>query len=124
MVQKEMAQRITAKAQSKEMGSFTIFLQTYGTPSLAVNVSRNCFYPAPQVDSSVVKLEFHPPKISNTQEFHTFVRRAYQQRRKMLRSTLSIQGRYSNQRPEELSFEDWIELFHSAHTILSTQFSL
>ena len=111
MVQKELADRMVAHPGTKEMSSFTIFLQTYCKPSIALKVSRHCFFPAPNVDSCVVRLDFHPPRMKNPELFLAIVRRAFQQRRKMLRSTLSIQNEpFASMRPEALSFDDWMTL--------------
>lgn len=111
MVQKELADRIVAHPGTKEMSSFTIFLQTYCKPSIALKVSRRCFFPVPSVDSCVVRLDFHPPRMKNPELFLAIVRRAFQQRRKMLRSTLSIQNEpFASLRPEALSFDDWMTL--------------
>ncbi len=111
MVQKEVADRIVAKPGSKEISSLTIFLQIYAKLSIAVKVSPRCFYPAPNVASSVIKLEFHEPRIKEPQPLIAWIRKAYQQRRKMLRSTLGIEGEASTLRPENLSLDHWIELF-------------
>lgn len=112
MVQKEMAYRMAAQKGTKEMSSLTIFLQTYCQPKIAWNVSRHCFFPVPNVESCVVELRFRTPPIKELADFHSFVRRAFQQRRKMLRSTLSISKEpTASMRPEELSFEDWLIAF-------------
>ncbi|MBF8263728.1 MAG: rsmA [Parachlamydiales bacterium] len=113
MVQKEMADRIVAKSRTKEISSFTIFLKTYSDPSIAVKVSRHCFYPEPKVDSCVIRLDFHAPLMNDPKRFTAMVRRAFQQRRKMLRSTLSIQYKeFATLRPEDLSYEQWMQLFN------------
>jgi 16S rRNA (adenine1518-N6/adenine1519-N6)-dimethyltransferase len=114
MVQKEVALRMVAVPKARQMNSLAIFLQTYCHPKIVLSVSRRCFYPAPKVDSCVVELNFFPPPIKDLEKFHAFVRRAFQQRRKTLRSTLSIHREpYSLMRPEELSFNEWKELFTS-----------
>ncbi len=113
MVQKELADRMTAHPGTKEMSSFTIFLQTYCKPTLALKVSRHCFFPVPKVDSCVMRLDFHPPRVDKPKSFLALVRRAFQQRRKMLRSTLSIQQEpFATKRPESLSYEDWLVVYH------------
>lgn len=111
MMQKEVAERITAKPGSKEISSLTLFLQLFAKPSIAVNVSERCFYPAPKVASSVVRLDFHEPPIADPEPLVAWIRKAYQQRRKMLRSTLGIQGEWGTLRPEALSLSDWLQLF-------------
>lgn len=111
MVQKEVADRVIAKEGSKTISSLTLFLQIYAKLSIAVKVSERCFYPAPKVSSSVVKLEFHEPRLKDPQPLIDWFRKAYQQRRKMLRSTLGIEGEAATLRPEDLSLDDWIRLF-------------
>jgi len=113
MVQKEVAERMTAQPGSKEISSLTLFLQLYAEVSMALKVSRNCFYPAPKVDSSVIQLLFHEPPLENPEELLHWIRRAYQQRRKMLRSTLNLKGPAASLRPEVLSLKDWVTLFQS-----------
>ena len=119
MVQKEMADRMVAKHGSKAISSLTIFLQLFACLSIAIKVSRNCFYPAPSVDSTVVKLQFHEPLVSQVDPFVAMVRKAFGQRRKMLRSTLGIKTElYAQLRPESLSLQDWLNLYSlSEHEI-------
>ena len=108
MVQKEVAQRIIAQPGTKEISSFTIFLKTYCDARIACKVSRNCFFPVPKVDSCVVALDFREPLFDEPKDFLPIMRRAFQQRRKMLRSTLGIhQEPFASMRPEMLSIEDW-----------------
>ena len=57
MVQEEVARRFTAKPDTSDYSSFTLFLRFYTTPHYAFTVSRNCFYPAPRVNSAVVVLK-------------------------------------------------------------------
>ena len=116
MVQREVAQRIVAQKGTKEMSLLTLFLQIYSDPSLAIKfISRNCYLPAPKVDSSVVALHFREPRIAYPERFMVWVRNAFQQRRKMLRSTLLIQQEpYATLRPQDLSLDEWIALFEQA----------
>lgn len=125
MVQEEVARRFTAKPGTSEYSSFTLFLNFFSTPRYAFTVSRNCFYPAPKVDSGVVVLDLHQPlEGSNQEAFFEMTRTAFGQRRKMLRSSLKDlyppklveealmkMGRDIQSRPEELSVEDFIQLF-------------
>lgn len=114
MVQKEMAERMIAPPHSKDRSSFTIFIQTYANPAVAIKVSRNCFYPVPQVDSCVVRLDFHKPVMDDPEGFLKMVRQAFQQRRKMLRSTLrTVEEPFASMRPEALTFDQWLTIrFH------------
>ncbi len=56
MVQKEVAERLLGHTSTKEYNSLSVLIQTYMDVSRVINVPRNCFYPAPNVDSVVVKL--------------------------------------------------------------------
>ncbi|MEK6566080.1 MAG: 16S rRNA (adenine(1518)-N(6)/adenine(1519)-N(6))-dimethyltransferase RsmA, partial [Bacteroidota bacterium] len=58
MMQLEVARRLTAKPRSKEYGILSVFTQFYAKPELLFRVSRNSFYPRPNVDSAVVNLKF------------------------------------------------------------------
>lgn len=96
LVQEEVARRFTAAPGSKEYGSITIFLNFYSKPSYAFTVSNKCFYPQPKVQSAVVKFELRkPPAISDQEGFFTLVHTGFEQRRKMLRSSLKSSTRPS-----------------------------
>lgn len=57
MVQKEVAQRLVADENSKDNSSISLFVKYYADASIAFNVSRNVFVPAPNVDSAVVNMK-------------------------------------------------------------------
>lgn len=125
MVQDEVARRFTAQPGTSDYGSFTLFLNFYTSPRYAFQVSKNCFYPVPNVQSAVVILDLkEPPKLSNEINFFILTRTAFQQRRKMLRTSLRslynpelvaealiASGLNPQARPENLSLEDFIHLF-------------
>lgn len=125
MVQEEVARRFVGVPRTKEYGSLTVFLNYYSLPKYGFRVSRNCFYPKPNVDSAVVRFDLQtPPEVSSETKFFELTRTAFGQRRKMLsntlgdlypsdriKSTLEELGKSSKARAEELSFEDFIELF-------------
>jgi len=92
MVQKEVFNRMKALSGSKEYGALSIFIQYYMDIKLVCNVSRNCFYPAPNVDSCVVRLEvLNKPRVQveNDKIFFQIVRSAFGKRRKTLLNALS-----------------------------------
>lgn len=94
MVQWEVAQRILAAPGSKEYGSLTLALATVTHPSLAFRVSRNCFYPRPEVDSAVLTLERREVPAGGLDQhglkcLEALVRAAFGQRRKTLANALS-----------------------------------
>lgn len=127
MVQDEVAKRFTAKSKTSAYGSITVFLNVYAAVHYAFRVSRNCFYPQPNVDSAIVTFTLHPPQqLEKTDDFFKITRRAFEQRRKMLKSSLSemiepqkIEAALHacelplNTRPEELSLEQWTAFYHA-----------
>lgn len=89
MVQKEVAQRICAKAGTVEYGAFSVYCQYHGAPRIVLQVPAGCFVPAPKVDSAVVRLDPYPPgqnPLGQVEEklFFRVVKAAFGQRRKML----------------------------------------
>ena len=126
MVQKEVAQRIVAFPKTKAYSSLTLFVKTYADPKLAFNVSPTSFYPQPSVKSAVVFFKLKKPflKGSELKQWHQFVHRSFQQRRKKLTSSLKfffpkekIEQALTdlklslNSRPEELAFDQFFSLF-------------
>jgi len=123
VVQKEVTDRIKAKPKTKEYGSLTIFIQFYTTFQSALPIPSSSFYPRPSVDSNVVHLVYkEPPTDIDPARFFALVRKAFQQRRKMLTSSLhegypelkanlEELGISPRARPEELSFDEWIALY-------------
>lgn len=132
MVQDEVAKRFTATPGTPEYSSFTVFLNFFTTPRYAFQVSNHCFYPEPSIQSAVVILELKsPPTVSNEEQFFLLTRAAFSQRRKMLRS--SLRSLYSSEmiteallsfhlnpqiRPEELSLEEFIQLFEKLQSFI------
>lgn len=126
MVQEEVARRITAKHGNGDYGSLTVFLNFYCNPHYLFTVSKNCFYPVPKVESAIIKLDLKkPPLVKDVDKFFEMTRRAFEHRRKMLKSSLrelyapelvekglSELGLNPQARPEELSLDDFLNLFH------------
>lgn len=125
MVQKEFAQRMTAKKATPEYSSLTVFLQFYGSIPKSFIVKSSCFYPKPRVDSSVIHCKLHSPLLPGKEErFFQLTRAAFGQRRKMLRSSLrelyspeKVEeallkiGHPHTERPEGLSIDEFILLY-------------
>ncbi|KIL34944.1 16S rRNA methyltransferase [Cohnella kolymensis] len=92
MVQKEVAERMTASPGGKEYGSLSIAVQYYCEAKLVCTVPAGSFIPAPNVDSAVIKLtRRNKPAVSVTDEalFFDVVRASFAQRRKTLVNNLS-----------------------------------
>lgn len=90
MVQKEVADRLSAKPDSKEYNSLTVFINYYFAVKKLFDVSRNCFVPRPNVDSSIVELKRKTNNIDvkNESLFFKLVRDSFQFKRKNLRNNL------------------------------------
>jgi 16S rRNA (adenine1518-N6/adenine1519-N6)-dimethyltransferase len=121
MMQVEVAQRLLAKPKTKAYGILSVVTHLYAQPALVFTVSRNSFYPVPEVDSALVHLDFRrqlPP--CNVPLLLAVVRATFGKRRKTLRNGLRYMGWTDEQleavrfdlqrRPEELSLEEFIEL--------------
>ena len=92
MVQKEAAQRLCAQMGTRQCGSVTAAVRYYSEPSLLFHVSRGSFLPAPNVDSSVIRLDIRdraPAKVQDERFLFQVVRAAFSQRRKTLPNPLS-----------------------------------
>ena len=92
MVQAEVGQRLAAPPGSKVYGSPSAKAAWYGDFRLAGSVSRQVFWPVPNVDSILVAFERHEQPGTEAERVTTFglIDAAFQQRRKMLRQALSV----------------------------------
>lgn len=91
MVQKEVAQRITAKPGTGDYSAFTVFCQFYAEPEILFDVPSSCFVPQPKVTSSVVCLRIRreiPWEIDDRDLFFRVVKASFAMRRKQLQNGL------------------------------------
>ena len=120
MVQKELAQRLTAKIGTKDYSRLTVMTSLYFDIKICFLISPNVFLPKPKVQSAfieIIKKENSSHHDINLKSFDQVVRMAFNQRRKMLRNSLSsLNIDIKNcaidftERPEQLSVEDFIEI--------------
>lgn len=91
MIQKEVAQRICAKAGTPEYGAFSLFVQYHADAQVCFDVPPDCFQPRPKVTSSVIRLEpkAPPPELKDEKLFFSLIKAAFAQRRKTLVNALS-----------------------------------
>jgi 16S rRNA (adenine1518-N6/adenine1519-N6)-dimethyltransferase len=92
LVQREVADRLMAAPGSKDYSSLSCFVQYHTRPVYRHMVKRTSFYPEPEVDSSLLKLEFlEKPSVEVVDEkiFFKVVRGAFNQRRKTIMNSLS-----------------------------------
>ena len=90
MVQEEVALRLCAKENTPEYGAITAAIALKGTAKIVKKVSRNLFYPRPNVDSAVVKITFDRGRIPVKSEkaYRQTVKCAFLNRRKTLENNL------------------------------------
>ncbi len=106
-VQKEVAERIVARASSDAYGSLTIYLNYYFEPKIEFFISNTCFRPIPDVHSAFLRLmpRKQPPiELRDEKLFFRIMRGSFSMRRKKLRTVLrSMFGKMDWERVEELS---------------------
>lgn len=124
MMQKEVADRIVAKPNSRSYGSLSVFLQYNFDIKTVVKVSRNCFIPKPNVDSIVLVFETKEKanSLKNEDIFFKLIRDAFKYKRKNLRNNLKSydlnkiekvliqKSKNLTSRAEQLTIEDFIEI--------------
>ena len=131
MMQKEVAQRICGKPKTKDYNALSVFIQYYSNAKIAINVPASSFYPAPDVESSVVLIERKEivNKAVDEIAFNSFVKDIFLQRRKTLMNNIS-KTNYSKEkvskileekgysqsiRSEELSVNEIVDLFNTIY---------
>lgn len=105
MMQKEVADRISAKPGTKAYGSLSIAVQYYMQAEIAMIVPKTVFMPQPNVDSAVLRLIRHdapPVQVKDEDFFFTVTKAAFAQRRKTLLNNLQSQLPNGKARKEEI----------------------
>jgi len=90
-VQYELALRMRDRPGGDHYGALAVWLQAQGRVKLLKKLSPKVFWPRPDVNSAVVRIEYDPRRAARIVDrgfFHDFIRRLFQQRRKSLRSVL------------------------------------
>ena len=95
MMQKEVAERIVTGPGSRTYGALSVAVQYYCTLDVVEEVPRECFMPAPKVDSTVLKLTLRkepPVELLSEEMFFRCVKAGFSQRRKTLSNSLKQTG--------------------------------
>ncbi len=126
MVQKEAGDRILSLPGSRNCGSISSAVRFYSTPKFNFNVSKNCFFPSPNVESSVISFMITNKYINvNKKKLFRILKSAFRERRKNILNSISSgmhmeKSKVSdiliscdldrNLRAENLSLEDFINI--------------
>lgn len=127
MVQEEVGRRLVAKPNTADYSAITLAVLLRGSAVITRKVNRNMFYPAPNVDSAVVRIDVEEGKLEgeNKTLIHKLVRSAFAMRRKTLVNNLNASfglskaeatdkltkaGLDEKVRGEALSLEDYVRL--------------
>ena len=122
-VQNEVADRLTAKADTDDYGLLSVILQLRYDISVRKEVSPSCFYPPPEVKSAIVNMILREPAVQpvNYNQFKELLKLCFSKRRKQLggilrkrfpqvETTLPSLGLDLRSRPETLNPEQWVRL--------------
>ncbi len=125
-IQYEVAQRVCARTGRLSLLALSVLM--YGDPSLEMRVPAGAFYPAPKVDSAVIKINLYPEPLligSLRNHFFTVIKAGFLHKRKTLRNSLSKGLGWApakaadllsaasvdpQRRAETLSLEEWLEV--------------
>ena len=121
MMQKEVAERLSAVTGTKAYGRFTVVTGAYLNMEYCFTIPPDVFIPKPKVDSAIIRFtKKENPLISDEKymRFNKLVSAAFSQRRKMLRNTLKgwdihpdLQEQINfSRRPETLTIEEFVTL--------------
>jgi 16S rRNA (adenine1518-N6/adenine1519-N6)-dimethyltransferase len=120
LIQKEVAERITAHPGSRDYGYFSVECQLFATVEYLFTVKPGSFRPPPLVDSAVIRLTPRPElAVADAEGFLTLVSRCFQMKRKTLRNNLApFYPREivdalpeAGMRAEQLSLQQFADLF-------------
>jgi 16S rRNA (adenine1518-N6/adenine1519-N6)-dimethyltransferase len=127
MVQWEVAQRIIA--EPGDLSMLGVSVQFYGRPRIVARVPATAFYPAPKVDSAILRIDVQPYETLTQEErdrFFRVVQAGFSERRKQLHNSLTHGLHYKNdiirawlaaasidasRRAETLSIDEWLRLW-------------
>ncbi len=127
MAQREVAERLAAPPGSKIYGRTSVLTAFHGQAKMVGTVSRNAFFPVPNVDSAIVQIHRREPPEADVDVFKRVVKAAFGQRRKTIRQSLAgVMGSPEavsqalgeigidpGARPERLGLDDFVAIARS-----------
>lgn len=126
MMQKEVGERIAAQPGTKAYGALSLAVQYYATITQVSKVSREVFFPKPNVDSIVLRLDLRkeaPVSLEDEQLFFDVIKAGFSQRRKTLRNTLSGLAGLSKEEMEEAMEAAGIDPGRRGETLTMEEFA-
>ena len=105
MIQKEVAQRLLAEPGTNLSGAITYGIYYYTVPQNVIEVSRDSFIPAPEVDSQVIKLNIRKNPlviVKDEEKLFKIIKLAFMQRRKTLINALSNGNLYTKEEIKQM----------------------
>jgi 16S rRNA (adenine1518-N6/adenine1519-N6)-dimethyltransferase len=130
LIQKEVAERITARPGGREYGYFSVECRLFAEPEYLFTVPPGAFRPPPKVDSAMIRLTPRSElPIDAPEKFLAFVSSCFRQKRKTLRNNLSgtypaalLEGRPEvSRRAEQLSVAEFVELYRALQDAVTTR---
>jgi len=132
VVQKEVAERLTALPGGRDYGYLSVLAQFHSSPQIVLSVPPGAFSPPPKVASTLVTFQMSPRfrewSQRTSEAFMEFVKRCFAHKRKRLLNNLDIAfprgvvrqvladaGHGEDTRGEELSLEEFANLFEQLH---------
>lgn len=126
MVQKEVGERLTAKPGSRDRGVLTVAAEFFGKASVVATVPKPSFWPQPEVDSAIVRIETRDRRYAiDNKRFFSIVKAGFSAKRQKLQNALSRALRVPKDdvrewlhrtrispdlRAEDLSLDQWVTL--------------
>ncbi len=134
-VQREVAGRILAHPNSKDYGPLSIVLQAAGVPRRIAALPRQAFWPAPAIESTLVRIDLHPDHPARRDDLgrlNVLAKACFLHRRKTLGHNLrrafpeaaarlgSTEHWDLSRRPEDVTVEEWVALSGELRHALAT----
>jgi len=131
MIQKEVAEKITAKPGNRERGILTLSVEFYGSSEIIATVPKTSFRPQPKVDAAIIKIEpYRDHRVGGLEQvesklFFRIVKAGFSAKRQQIHNSLAATLRLpkdqvkdiltrssidSTKRAEDLTLKDWVNL--------------
>lgn len=128
MIQKEVADRMSGKPNSKSYGSLSLAVQYYSEAKVVMNVPKQVFMPQPNVDSSILQLTIRqqpPVDVTDEDFFFEIIQASFAQRRKTLKNNLSrfFKGVHDKEKIEHILQEAGVDGIRRGESLNMDEFA-